>query len=402
MSRPRPSLRRSLQVLLGVALVVALGGVGTAIVLDRMVDRQSVDGLTSPDASVDVPDADGAADDQAELPDEPEDVRYVLVAGLDDRSVLTPEERVELSTGNVEGARTEAIALVRLDPDRDQLDVLRFPRDLLVTRCDGSRGRINAAYDIGERAETGGIDCLVETITSWTGLPIHHVVEVDFRGFVDLVDAVDGVTVELDEPLQDDKANLDVPAGQVELDGPTALAFVRARGMDSDLGRIERQQQLVAAALDQIVSRRTLSDPSRLTALVRASQRHLTFDDGMSPRRLLQFGQLAAGFDADDMVTRTVTGEVDETEGFWFLVPDELAAQELFADLRDGGFSPQTQLASDGDTSETGDGTGSTDGTDVGSGGTDGSDGMVSDGEAPSRSLLPGDRPGSRGGSIPR
>lgn len=402
MSRPRPTLRRSLQVLLGVVLVVALGGVGTAIVLDRMVDRQSVDGLTSPDASVDVPDADGAADGQAELPDEPEDVRYVLVAGLDDRSVLTPEERVELSTGNVDGARTEAIALIRLDPDRDQLDVLRFPRDLLVTRCDGSRGRINAAYRIGERDEVGGIDCLVETITSWTGLPIHHVVEVDFRGFVDLVDAVDGVTVELDEPLQDDKANLDVPAGQVELDGPTALAFVRARGMDSDLGRIERQQQLVAAALDQVVSRRTLSDPSRLTALVRAGQRHLTFDDRMTPRRLLQFGQLAAGFDADDMVTRTVIGEVDQTEGFWFLVPDEVAAQELFADLRDGGFSPQTQLASD-DTSSSDTSSSDTSSSDTTSSGPSSSGPSSSDtGGSPSTSFSPAPSSDPSDGRIPR
>lgn len=331
--------RRPWRALLVTFAVVLAGAVGAAVALDLSVDRQDVDGLASPDAGVEVPDSDLPDHQDVDLPGEPGMVRYVLVAGLDDRSVLTPEERRELSTGDAEGARTEAIAVVRLDPDRDDIDVLRFPRDLLVTRCDGTRGRINAAYGIGERNGVGGASCLVDTITSWSGIPLHHVVEIDFRGFVDLVDAVDGVTLDLDAPVQDDRAGLDLPAGQVDLDGADALAFVRARGMDSDLGRIDRQQELVAAALDQILDRDTLTDPARLTRLVRAGQRHLTLDSGLTARRSLQLAQLVAGRGAGDLVTRTIPGEVETADGPWFLRPDEFAAQELFADLLDGGFS---------------------------------------------------------------
>lgn len=344
-----PAVRRSLQVVAGVVVVALTGVLVAALALERSLDRSAVEGLRDADLgastdAVDLPELDGAP-----LPDGPDDVRFVLVAGLDDRSVLTREERSELSTGHAEGARTEAIALVRVDPSVDHLDVLRLPRDLLVTRCDGSRGRLNAAYGIGERDGQGGASCLVRTITRWSAVPIDHVVEVDFRGFVDLVDAVDGVTLRLDEPLRDHKAGLDLPAGQVHVDGADALAFVRARSFDSDLGRIDRQQELVAAALDQVASRTTLTDPSRLQALAAVARDHLTFDDRMSLPRLLAFARVAAEVGGDDLVTRTVPGTVEDGPGPWFLHPDEDAAQELFAQLRDGGFvdevAPGTRTA---------------------------------------------------------
>lgn len=338
MARARHRRGRGLRVLGVVVLLVLAAVVVGAVLLDRSIDREQVDGLATND-DVEASEADDGGEGGEALPDGPTRVRHVLVVGLDDRSVLTPEERRELSTGDAEGARTETLMLVRVDPDRDQLDALRFPRDLLVTRCDGSRGRINAAYGIGERDGRGGTSCLVSTITGWSGLPIHHVVTVDFRGFVDLVDAVDGVELYLDQPLFDRRAGLDLPEGCVRLDGADALAFARARSIDSDLGRIDRQQQLVAAALEQIATPRTLADPTRLTALVRAAERNLTLDDRLSTQRMLQFGRVAAERGADDLVTRTVEGTMDASEGPWFLVPDELAAQQLFDDFADGGFT---------------------------------------------------------------
>lgn len=356
MSRPRTAgRRRPLRVVAVLVALFVVAGVGAVVAFELAVDRQQVDGLASPDAPVAEPDPDPATHEQVELPAETADVRYVLVAGLDDRSVLTPEERRELSTGDAEGVRTSAIAVLRLDPDRDQLDVLRLPRDLLVTRCDGTRGRINAAYGIGERNGRGGATCLVETITAWTSIPLHHVIEVDFRGFVDLVDAVDGVTLELDEALQDDNSGLDLPAGTVEVDGADALAFVRARSMDDDFGRIGRQQQLVEAAFDQIVDRSTLTDGGRLADLVRAGQRHLTFDRSFTPRRMLQLGRMVAERGANDLVTRTVDGEVDQGQGIWFLRPDEPAAQALFADFLDGGFTDPQPVAGESEVDVTGD-----------------------------------------------
>jgi LCP family protein required for cell wall assembly len=317
------------------AVVIGLVFVTGLVLFDRSLDRVAVDGLAD-DGESERSDGDGdgvvtVVDAENGAPRGLGSTLHVLVAGSDDRSVLSPEERRELSTGDAPGERMEAIALVRIDPDHDRLDVLRFPRDLLVTRCDASRGRINAAYAIGERNGVGGSSCLVQTVGGWTGIPIHHVVTVDFRGFVDAVDAVGGVELGLDEPLRDRRAGLDLEAGCVVLDGADALAFVRARHLDDDFGRIRRQQQLVAATMDQVLTGETLRDPRRLGQLLATAQRSLQMDDRLTAHRLRAIAATVADLGSDDLVTRTIDGEVRRSqEGISFLYPDEEHAEALF------------------------------------------------------------------------
>ena len=221
--------RRVLVVLLALLSIVAASVVLSLVSLDRSVGRVDVDGLGEPD--------DDGTDPPRERRDpDPAEPLTVLVLGSDSREVLSAEERRTLGTGHADGERTETIALVRLDPGADELRVLSVPRDTLLTRCDGSRGRVNAAYGIGERDGVGGMSCVVTTLTEWGGISIDHAVKLDFRGFVDVVDALGGVPIILDEPLVDERANLDLPAGCTRLDGRQALAFVRARSLDSDFG----------------------------------------------------------------------------------------------------------------------------------------------------------------------
>jgi LCP family protein required for cell wall assembly len=322
-----PRARRRWPVVLAVVLVVTLAAAAAgAWWFDRSLDRVPVEGLA------DREDDDGDGDEDPDVGDDELDRSlHVLVAGSDDRSVLTSSERRELSTGSADGERTEALMLLRLDPELDRVDALRFPRDLLVTRCDGSRGRINAAYAIGERDRRDGPSCLVRTITDFTALPIHHVVKVDFRGFVDLVDAVGGVEVWLDEPLRDRNAGIDLDEGCVELRGPDALGFVRARQMDDDLQRIDRQQQLVAAIMDQVVTASTLTDPRRLGMLITTAQRSLELDESLSAGELRRIAQAVGDLGADDLESRTVAGTPHVTdEGTAFLEPDEAYASRLF------------------------------------------------------------------------
>jgi LCP family protein required for cell wall assembly len=119
--------------------------------------------------------------------------------------------------------------------------LLAFPRDLLVTRCDGSTGRINVAEAIG------GPSCLVQTVRELSGIDVQHYLRVTFGGFVDVVDAVGGVELCLEEPIDDRDAGIDLPAGCQVLEGPDALGYVRVRKIDDDLGRIQRQQRFLQA-----------------------------------------------------------------------------------------------------------------------------------------------------------
>jgi LCP family protein required for cell wall assembly len=201
-----------------------------------------------------------------------------------------------------------------------------------VQRCDGTRGRVNAAHAIGERDGTGGLTCLVETLTAWSGLTIDHLVKVDFRGFIDIVDAIGGVELTLDAPLRDDKSGLDLPAGTVRLDGEDALSFVRARSIDDDFGRIARQQRFLREVQTQVRELGALSDVGRLVRLAEATARSVELDESLTLWRLraLALGHRATV--ALPLDGRTIPGipDTDTRTGAYLVEPDEQAAADLF------------------------------------------------------------------------
>jgi LCP family protein required for cell wall assembly len=136
--------------------------------------------------------------------------------------------------------------LVHIGGDLGTVSVVSIPRDSLVTipahtGPDGvaiseHQGKINSAF------ATGGPAVTVQTVELATGLTVDHYVEVNFAGFLSMVDAVGGVDVCLETALQDELSGLDLPAGRQTISGPQALAYVRARYIDNDFGRSERQQ----------------------------------------------------------------------------------------------------------------------------------------------------------------
>jgi LCP family protein required for cell wall assembly len=337
-------------------VVVLLAIVGVVLFLDQSMSRVQVDGLRGGGNGSSATGAATDGSEEFEQPDGPDvdvpeivgDALTVLIVGSDSREVLTPEERRELSTGDAWGERTEVVALLRLDPDAESMRLLNVPRDTVVTRCDGTRGRINAAFYVGERDGVGGLTCLVQSVTDWSGVAIDHVVKVDFRGFVDIVDAIGGVEMELDQPLQDRRAGLDLPAGEVTLDGADALAFVRARHLDDDFGRIARQQRFLRELQAQIGELGALDDLGALLRLAEATARSVELDDTLTLNRLRSLVMGHRATLRKDLDTRTVPGVSDTSTGAYLLQPDEAAAADLFAWLEtgveEGAAAPDAQL----------------------------------------------------------
>jgi LCP family protein required for cell wall assembly len=238
------------------------------------------------------------------------------------------------------GERTEVNALVRLDAAAGELRMVNVPRDTVVTLCDGSRGRINAAFGIGERSGVGGLSCVVQTLTAWSGLTIDHAVLADFRGFVDIIDALGGVELYLEEPLQDRRANLDLAAGCQVLDGADALAFVRARHLDDDFGRISRQQRLLAELRTQLVDEGILTDPVRTLRVAEATASSLRIDSSLTLNRIRQLATDHRRTLLQPLEARTIPGTPDTSGEAWLLQPDEAAAAELFTWLLEGDPEP--------------------------------------------------------------
>lgn len=291
---------------------------------------------------VDVPSLAGSADEvEATAGVEAiTEVLNVLLVGDDSRDGLTDEQLTALGTDRVDGGRTDTIMLLQLDPNREQASLLSFPRDLLVTRCDGSRGRINAAYGIGETDGTGGAACLVDTVNELTDIPIHHYVEVNFAGFIDVVDVLGGVTMYIEEPgLRDRHAGLDLAAGCQTLDGAQALGFVRARKLDNDFGRMARQQRFVREMVSEVASAGTLLNVPRLFSIVEAAGRAVETDRDLSLRDMRRIAFSVRNLTTDGLDTRVVPGTARLVNGAAMVVVDEDEAEELFAAFREGALA---------------------------------------------------------------
>lgn len=249
---------------------------------------------------------------------------HVLVVGSDSREGLTAKQRKKLHTGSVGGARTDTLFIMTISGAR--MGLLALPRDLYVTDCDGSEARINTVLAVGGRS------CLVETVQDLSGIPLDHYLEVRFLGFHDLVEAVGGVTVCLDRPIDDEDAGIDLPAGCQRLDGRQALGYARVRKIDSDLKRIERQQRFLRALASRVLSPSTLLNPVRLVRTADRTGDALTADRRLGPLTLSRIAVAAPSLTSKNAVTATVPTR--SVSGVGMVPTDE--ADTLFARFRTG------------------------------------------------------------------
>ncbi|NLU70890.1 LCP family protein [Streptomyces sp. HNM0574] len=223
-----------------------------------------------------------------------------LVIGTDTRSGLTKRERDELHVGGADERNTDTMMLLHHGEAGPYL--VSLPRDSYVDVPGRGRAKLNSAY------ATGGPRLLTRTVEQATGLRVDHYAEVDFLGFVDIVDAMGGVDLCLDEPLRDEKAGADLDAGCQELDGKQALGFVRARYTDAagDLGRVRRQQQLLAAMVREATGPGALLNPFAFFSLAGSVLDAVTVDNGTGVLSLTWMAWQVRGLTGGDGGTTTV------------------------------------------------------------------------------------------------
>lgn len=187
--------------------------------------------------------------------------------------------------------RTDVVMVVGVDRANNRAAVFSIPRDLYVQIPGYGWGRINQVDYLGERANPGGGPALVSQVLEKTlGISTNHWVRVRMDGFIDLVNAVGGVTVHLDCPFYEPIFNLStnswdyfaLPPGDVWLDGDMAYWFVRLRYRESDIGRNQRQREFLWALRNQVVQTNLLI---RFPQLYAAFQNMLTTD--MNPFEIL-------------------------------------------------------------------------------------------------------------------
>jgi LCP family protein required for cell wall assembly len=286
-----------------------------------------------------------------------------LVVGSDKREGLTPAQLHRLQVGratadNGSGQRSDTMMLVHVAADREHATIISLPRDSYVEipahqtsggkQVPASHNKLNAAFAFG------GPQLLIQTVEQATGVRIDHYVEVNFAGFVGMVDALNGVDICVPKAVKDAKAHLNLSAGNHHLDGVESLKYVRARYFDGqgDLGRMRRQQQFIGAMLREATSAGVLLNPVKLTSFVNAALDSVETDPGLSRDDVIQLARQLRDIAAKKVAFVTVPisnqdyrppGRADV--GSTVLWDDNLATQ-LFSDIKaDKPVAPDTGKA---------------------------------------------------------
>ncbi|MEU6993350.1 LCP family protein [Streptomyces sp. NPDC046465] len=188
--------------------------------------------------------------------------------------------------------RSDTTILLHLAADRQSATAVSIPRDLMVQipgcrRPDGSRAEPRFAQ-FNWAFEFGGTACTIRTVEKLTRIRVDHHMVVDFAGFKDMVDAVDGVQVCIKTPIDDSDAQVKLAPGVRSLNGEQALGFVRARkslGDGSDTDRMDRQQEFLGALVNKAQSNDVLLNPAKLYPVLDAATSSLTTDPGLASLR---------------------------------------------------------------------------------------------------------------------
>lgn len=228
----------------------------------------------------------------------------ILVVGHDSRTGLSAAEKRRLHVGGKGCNCTDVMMLLHLSQDGRRASVVSLPRDSYVEYANGTgrRGKINGAYALGGGALT------VKTVEKVTGLHIDHYLETGFTGFEQAVDNLGGAVVCTDKPLKDENSGLDITAGVHQTNGNNTLRYVRARHINrpGDLGRVRRQQRVVADLLARLVSRDALSGPVNTARTARALLKSVRTDAGTDLLDLVRIGRTLGALRANQAEFATV------------------------------------------------------------------------------------------------
>ena len=292
-------------------LTILTGGVAALVVGFSLVGTSFANNYLSKAGRVDVITPGGSTDGGVDS------AQNYLLVGSDNRAGLTKAQISALHVGaatstNAGGRRSDTMILLHLSAKTDKATLISLPRDsyvLIPAYKDDSgkqhaaaHNKLNAAYELGGAALT------VQTVELATGVHIDHYVEIGFGGFVNMVDALGGVSVCSTTALKDPKSGLNIPAGTTELNGAKALAYVRARYVDptADLGRMKRQQAFLGSMFRSALSTQVLLNPLKLNDFLSATLSSVTLDKNLSREDLLNLATRTHGLSPSNVVFATV------------------------------------------------------------------------------------------------
>lgn len=207
--------------------------------------------------------------------------------------LVFPPARVNILVLGVDGrgaegyvSRTDSIMLLGIHPAQLRASLLSIPRDLFIDVPNYGMERINTVNVLGEMEGEGkGPPLLASALQQTFNISVDRYIRLDFQGFVELIDAVGGVTIDVERAIVDDAfpteeggvISIRFDPGLQQMDGERALIYARTRHADDDYQRASRQQQVMSALLSRLIN--PLRWPAALSVLNRYTDTNLTLWD---------------------------------------------------------------------------------------------------------------------------
>jgi len=197
-------------------------------------------------------------------------------------------------------SRTDSIMLLGIDPPHLRTSILSFPRDLFIEVPGYGQQRINTINVLGEeQSPGGGVDLMTDSLAQNFGVGVDRYVRLQFAGFVELIDAVGGVTIDVERTIVDELyptedggvTTIRFDSGVQHMNGERALIYARTRQADDDYQRAARQQQVISALLARMAI--PIYWPAVISVLNRTMETNLTILDMalLAPPVLLNIGR---------------------------------------------------------------------------------------------------------------
>lgn len=236
---------------------------------------------------------------------------------------------------------TDTMILFALDLKNNSVTMLSIPRDIWI---DSLQAKINTAYYYGEERQIGGGYPLVEdAVYEIIGEPIHYIVSLDFNSFTEIIDVIGGIDVDVEKTFTDewypikgkenDLCNGDLEykcryetvtfqKGMQHMDGQTALKFSRSRyseGEDgTDFARSQRQQKIISAIKDKVISSETFLNPKKLLDLKQLASKYIKTNKKISDKEYAALASFSYNFYRSEKPIKTITLDTgtDDNPGF--------------------------------------------------------------------------------------
>ena len=272
----------------------------------------------------------------------------ILIMGTDTRTGQGGGFGNPSTTASGRG-HSDTTILLHISGDRRRALALSIPRDTWTTRpvCKGSgttEGKFNEAFSIG------GPACTIKAVESLTDVRVDHFIVVDFKGFIGVVDALDGVPICLNQAVDDKDSKLKLSKGTHVLNGDQALAFARTRktlGDGSDISRINRQQVFLSAVVRKATAQNVFTDLPTLYNVLDATTKSLTTDPELGSIDQLKDLALSMQGLSPSKVQFVTMPWVSRGDGANVVLSPE-KADPIFASMRDDTSWPPKSTSPEG------------------------------------------------------